>query len=929
MTSGRWAEIDRLYHAALERPPGERDAFVASACGHDDELRREVTSLLAHSDSRANDLDAGALAKAAALVSHPARSSMIGRRLRAYDVVALIGAGGMGEVYRARDSRLGRDVAIKILSPAFKADPDRTARFEREAQVLASLKHPHIGAIYGLEETEDITALVMELVEGEDLAARIARGPLPIADALLVARQIADALDAAHEQGIIHRDLKPANIRVERDGTVKVLDFGLAKPLSHESTSAPTLTAVSRHPGAIIGTPAYMSPEQARGESAGRESDVWAFGVVLYELLTAVSPFAKPTTAETLASVLGATPDYSRLPVSTPVIVRRLIIRCLERDPKRRWRHIGDVRNEIDDAIAGRTDDAAPTTTAAATPRLWQMVTAIALIAVAGLAGWFWPRTEPARELVRLTTMLPSGVSVTRGPGFASSVAVSPDGRTLVIAGSGRDGQRLYRRALDQLEATPLAGSERGSSPFFSPDGAWVGFFVDGQLKRIPVAGGAAVRIVEMPGFPAGASWGPNNRIVFAPGPFGTTYSVDAGGGKAERLPGVDSSSHPAFLPDGKTILFESRGWIHAHDFLSARTTRLVEGTTPRYAIGNVILSRGTTLLAAPFDAVRHELTGPVVPLLEGVARDRSAGGVAHFAVSANGTFAYVPAPDAYALVQVEADGTEHPIVDTMRSLENPRFSPDGHSIVVAAQRREGEPSDLWIHEPRTGAATRLTSNGGRAPLWTRDAGTITYSHVGEQQGIYTVAADGSGTAKPLVSLETFHWLVGWTPDRTLSYGLMEGTLSSINAWSDGKTQRVVGPSSIWGGRLSSDGRWLAYYSLDAGNFEISVTAFPGGGNRWPVADGTDPAWSPDGHEIYYRNGGRLMAARIDKSTGIRVLSQRVVVESFLPPLYDDYDIHPDGKTLVLVRPANRTQGREVTLVLNWHEELKRLVGSR
>ena len=371
MTSERWREVERLYHAALERPENERAAFLASACGGDDDLLREVESLLAQPESRLRMLESPAMAAAAHLVSHPESRSMIGQRIRSYEIVALLGAGGMGEVYRARDSRLGREVAIKILPSAFKTDPDRIARFEREAQVLAALKHPHIGAIYGLEDADDATALVMELVEGEDLSQRIARGPLPLHDALPIARQIADALEAAHEQGIIHRDLKPANIRVQRDGMVKVLDFGLAKPLSPAATTA-TLTAISQQAGAIIGTPAYMSPEQARGESAGREADIWAFGVVLYELLTGISPFARPTTTETLARVLNVAPDESRLPDNTPANVRRLIGRCLEKDPRRRWRHIGDVRIEIEEAL---TAPAAETTAAAAAERVRQVST--------------------------------------------------------------------------------------------------------------------------------------------------------------------------------------------------------------------------------------------------------------------------------------------------------------------------------------------------------------------------------------------------------------------------------------------------------------------------------------------------------------------------------------------------------------------------
>jgi Tol biopolymer transport system component len=524
--------------------------------------------------------------------------------------------------------------------------------------------------------------------------------------------------------------------------------------------------------------------------------------------------------------------------------------------------------------------------------------------------------------------MLPAGVSVTRGPGFASSVALSPDGRTLVIAGSGKDGQHLYRRPLDRLEATPLANTERGSSPFFSSDGAWLGFFADGWLKRVPAAGGAAVNIVATPGFPAGASWGSDDRIVFSYGADGRLQTVDAQDGKAEVVTGVEYGYFPEVAPDGRTLLFDSGGWIHAFDRRTGRRTRLVEGATPRYADGHVILSRGMALFAAPVDLSAQKLTGPVVPLVEGVALEAGAAGVPrHYAISRSGTLAYVPTAKAYALVLVEADGAERLLTNEQWTFENPQFSPDGRRVVVATTRRDGESPDLWVHDiPTVGTGSRLTFDGGRAPVWTPDGSAVTYSHLGERSGIYLKRADGRGDARQLLALAGFHWLVGWTPDgRTLAYGVMEGTSSSIMSHSDNVSRRVVGPGSTWGGRLSPDGRWLAYYSLESGNFEVYVTPFPAGGSQWLIADGTDPKWAPDGTEVYYRSGARLMAARIDSTAGIRVLSRRLVIEPFLPPWYDDYDIHPNGRRLALVRPAGTTPTREVILVLNWFAELRRL----
>jgi Tol biopolymer transport system component len=826
----------------------------------------------------------------------------------------------MGEVYRARDTRLERDVALKMLPAAGEApDLERRTRFEQEARALASLNHPNIAAIYGLQEDwpaqsggASTTAIVMELVDGETLAERLERGPLPLDEALNFAGQIAAALEAAHQKGIIHRDLKPANVKITPAGTLKVLDFGLAKFLPDPSHDEVTLSRMTG-PAVVLGTPAYMAPEQAQGRSADRRVDVWGFGMVLYEMVTGERPFRGESLQE---AVLTADPQWARVPPA----VRPLLCACLERNPLKRLRDIADYRFLL-------APPEAPARIQRSPGRLLSIAAAaLAAVILAFFAGKSLTRDEGPPTPVRLSTMLPAGVSVTRGPGHTSSVAVSPDGHAIVIAASDKDGQRLYRRSLDRLDPTPLAGTDGGSSPFFSWDGKWIGFFADGRVKRVPVAGGASIDVAPAPGYPSGASWGPDDLIVFAYGADSHLYVVPAEGGSVERLTNEAPGRQPEVLPDGQTVLFETAGHIHAYDRRNGSITKLLPGNAPRYANGHVLFSRGTTLLAAPFN-MSDSSTGAAIPVADRVAVELpGSGGGRHYAISRSGTLVYVPAADAYELVVVGANAAERVVGQPQRSLENPRFSPDGRYVVVAARRRDDDPTDLWLHDLHAGTATRLTSDGGRAAIWSDDGTTITYSHLGEQQGIYTTRVDGAGDRRPVLPLSAFHWLVAWTPDRsTLLYGLMIGGKgSSIMAYSNTQSRTVVGPGNTWGGRLSRDGKWLAYYVLDSGTFEVYVTPFPEGGARWLIADGTDPSWGPDGNEIYYRSGPRLMAARVDKTSGVKVVASRVALDPFLPPMYDDYDIHPDGHTLVTVRPANQTQGREVTMVLGWFDEIGR-----
>jgi serine/threonine-protein kinase len=607
-----------------------------------------------------------------------------GTRLGVYEITAQIGEGGMGQVYRARDTQLNRDVALKLLPDAFAGDPDRLARLTREAQTLASLNHPHIAAIYGIEESDRIRALVMELVEGEDLSQRLERGAIPLAEALPIAKQITEALEAAHEQGIVHRDLKPANIKVRADGTVKVLDFGLAKaiePLSSSAAAAalansPTITSPAALTGAgvILGTAAYMSPEQSKGRAADRRSDVWAFGVVLYEMLTGQRPFKGDDVSETLASVLTRQPDWDLLPAASPPLIRRLLRRCLEKDRTRRLADMADARLDIDDALSGSDTDApVPLSISRTRERLaWAGLLLLVGLAAAAMVAWATRSVSiPLQTTRTILSVAPTGDTSGENPleqrvGGArptrTAVALSPDGKTLVFGAIWGGRQQLYARAMDQLSAIPIPGTNGGSSPFFSPDGQWVGFTADGELRKVPLGGGPAVMLCKAASL-FGASWGDDGTIVFATTRNGGLWRVSAAGGTPEALttlqPGEFSHRLPHMLPGGDAVIFTILKGAYLWDDTQIvvrsletgkQTVLVTGGSNGRYvSTGHLVYVRLGTLMAVPFDPVRLAVTGGAIGVIDGVmqAADRNLSDMANtlagqFTVSDTGALVYL-----------------------------------------------------------------------------------------------------------------------------------------------------------------------------------------------------------------------------------------------------------------------------------------------
>jgi serine/threonine-protein kinase len=869
----------------------------------------------------------------------------------------------MGEVYRARDTRLGRDVAMKVLPASFASSPDRIVRFEREAKTLAALNHPNVAAIHGFEESDGTKALILELVEGPTLADRIGGRPLPLTDALAIARQIADALEAAHERGIIHRDLKPANIKVRPDGTVKVLDFGLAKAFevapAGDGSQSPTLTSpAATMAGVVMGTAAYMSPEQAEGLDVDQRSDIWSFGVVLYEMLTGSRLFGGESVQRVIAKVLERDVELSRLPPATPASIRRLLRRCLERDRKRRLHHIADARAEIEDALSGDDDIAAPALARHGRPSVylaWGLgVLALGLAAVAGLALWRLTRAEPAQVARFEITTLPGAPLDTSGPW--SDVAVSPDGARMVYAiGDTPADSRLYLRESDQIETTVIRGSERGRNPFFSPDGQRVGFIdaVENALKQVSVLGGPPTTIASVGRPIGGVSWGPGDIVVYGGGLDGL-WQVSARGGSPKRLttvaPGGDAVGHnfPDILPNGKAVLFTMSGITPAASRIAvasletgAVTELIAGGGQARYvSTGHIVYGVDGTLRAVPFDQDGLSVSGNPVPVLEGVLVKDS--GAALFAVATNGSLVYLKASSAVGarreLVWVERNGRETHVAFADGSPSWPRLSPDGTRAAYAA-------GDAWVVDLVRGTPSRITDTGGTVPFvfWHPDGRRVLFAAaINGTLRMYLQSADGTGKAEPLSFVSKIGSAVspeGWTADgrivasyTTPKQGFDIGILS--------KTGDAIEPflstqSSEDSFTISRDGRWIAYESDRTGQYEVYVERFPEGGDRRAISaptGGEDPVWSQSGTELFFRRlkDKAMMVVPIATSPAFTSGPAKML---FLGNYYEtggrQYDVDREGRRFLLFKNvAETSDGSRPRLILvqNFFEELKRLV---
>ncbi len=940
----RWPRVKDIFDSALARAPHERRAFVRDVCRDDAAVRHEVESLLdAHGDAEgfAETPAIAALAHGAPNADQAAAAALApGVEIGPYQIIGPLDSGAMGEVYRARDSRLARDVAVKVLPAALAVDAERIARLQREARLLAALNHPHIATIHSLEVSNGICALVMELIEGPTLAQQLTNGALPIARAFEIARQIADALEAAHGKGIIHRDLKPANIKLTTSGSVKILDFGLAQALDPDTRG--DVGDFTLREGLIAGTPGYMSPEQARGERVDQRADIWAFGCVFYEMLARQPAFGHSTISGTLDAIVGGTAEWQHLPPVVPAGIRRLLRRCLERDPKRRLHHIADARIEIDDAAAHIVDEL-PASARGSRHRERLFAGLAAVLAIAFGVVLLRPGPEaPQVQMVDISTPW------TFDP---ASFALSPDGRRLAFVGDYQGQPTLWMRSLDAAEAQHLPGTQGARRPFWSPDSRSIGFFQFTELKRIDARGGPPQPITQIIAGTA-AAWGADGNILFSgimsrtmsPTPGGL-LRVNVAGGAADiaTRPTSQTTGHryPRFLPDGRRFLFFADGatdvrGVYQGSLDSMEVRRLVASDSQAAYLAPdwLLFVRQGTLLAQRFDIDRGSAVGDPVTVAESVAWDPITGGAA-ISTSDAKVFAYRASRGSSELAWFDRAG--HP-VGTLAAAEgvglsNPRLSPDGRRVI--GERTTNNETALWLADPshqvlfaRTPDESRL-----RYAVWSPNGERVAFASVAAGSVKFSVSpSTGAGEQEILREFSRTTVLSDWSQDGRFILYFSPDPKTGTDLWVlpiDTRTPRLflaTTANELWG-QFSPDGRWIAYQSNETGRFEIYVRPFPGPGGPIPIstAGGIYTRWSRDGNELYYvAPDATMMAVRVRRTpttlsadAPVALFKTRRVGGGVNVILYGhQYDVAPDGRFLINVEPESNL--RPITLVMNW-----------
>jgi serine/threonine-protein kinase len=882
----------------------------------------------------------------------------LGTHLGPYEILAQIGAGGMGEVYRARDTRLDRIVAIKVLPDHLATRVELRERFEREARTIASLNHPHICTLYDIGHQDGIDYLVMEYLEGETLAQRLMKGSLPLGQVLQYAIEISDALDKAHRKGITHRDLKPGNIMLTKSGS-KLLDFGLAK-LQQDAAPGVSLSKMSTAnsltaEGTILGTLQYMAPEQLESKKVDARTDIFAFGAMVYEMATGKKAFEGKSQASVVSAIMSSEPPaMSSLQPMTPPALDRVVKRCLAKEPEKRWQAASDVCDELKWIAEGGSQAGVPSTAAKSIHALglWGLIISIGVLllvaAIASLATWNLKPSLP-RLVSRLTITLPPGqqlASLENG----NAVALSPDGTLLAYVARQSGTQQLYLRAMDSLEARPIPGTEGAVEPFFSPDGQWLGFFAGEKLKKVSVSGGAAVTLSNST-FPGGASWSSQGTIVFAPA-VGILQQVSDAGGTVKPVthlqPTEIAHGWPEFLPGGKAVLFAATltptNWTNAQLAVqsagSGERRNLVQGgTNPRYALsGQLIYAQGGSLMAVPFDPQRLTATGAAIPVVEGVLQSTTTG-AAQYSFSATGSLVYVPGEIGLAqsrLVWVNRSGAEQPLAAPAHAYIDPGLSPDGRQIAVSIMEQG---SQVWLYDLSRETLTRLTFEGNYNldSAWTPDGKRIAFSSNKEgPRNLFWQLADGSGGLERLTTSEYVHLPMSWSPDGQSLVFTEINSATGYDIWvwrlGDRKAQPFLRtPYNEAAPRFSPDGHWLAYVSDESGRREIYVQPYPGPGGKWQISTegGTEPVWNRNGRELFYRSGDKMMASDIATRPSFTNGKPHMLFEGPYVPTPASvpfYDVSPDGQRFLMLKPSEQGAPTQINVVLNWFEELKQKV---
>jgi eukaryotic-like serine/threonine-protein kinase len=878
-----------------------------------------------------------------------------GGRLGPYEMLSVIGAGGMGEVYKARDTRLNRIVAIKVL-PSHLADRSQSReRFDREARTIASLNHPHICVLHDIGHQDGTDFLVMEYLEGETLAERLKRGPLPMEQVLQYAIEISDALDKAHGKGITHRDLKPSNIVITKSGT-KLLDFGLAKLRQGSKpdtpfSELPTVQDCETAEGTILGTLQYMAPEQVEARPVDARTDIFAFGAVVYEMTTGKKAFEGRSQASLIAKILEIDPaPISSLQPMTPPALDRLVKKCLAKEPEKRWQAASDVCDELKWIAESSSSAPAPVAASAErvrTLRVWAFVTGLAcltLATIAGFAVWILKPMAP-KPVTRTVVTLPLGDRLV-GPD-QPALALSPDGKELAYAATRGGITQIYLRSMDSSEGRPITGTERGYDPFFSPDGQWLGFFSDGKLRKVLVSGGPAVALADA-GNPYGGSWSSQGAIAFTPIGVSPVLQVSDVGGTPQSITRFENGDTfnvwPNFLLGGKALLFTAgfasgNGHVAVQAIATGKRQDLVAGRRPRYAnSGHLIYAQGTTLMAVAFDPQRLEIRGTPVPVVDGV--EESMGyGTSQYDISDTGSLVYISGGAGASqrrLAWVSRNGAEQILPAAPQNYQYVRLSPDGHRIAVELDNQ------IWLYDLTRDTLTRFTfeGNANQSPTWTPDGKRIAfYSSRGGPANLYWQLADGSGGLERLSTDQFAQIPRSWSPDGQLLAFHENNPKTGKDIWVLRMTDRkaepfLVTPFMEGAPTFSPDGHWLAYVSNESGRPEVYVQPFPGPGGKWQISadGGAEPAWNRNGRELFYRSGKKMMALDIATQPSFSPGKPRMLFEgeyftSDWPLIGAAYDVSPDGQRFLMVKSTEQASAAtQINVVLNWFEELKQKV---